>query len=98
MADFRWQLEELRVSLFAQELRTPQPVSAKRLDKVWSQLDKLSPRFAAQTDIWPGRGHVRSEPQGLGSVVKLSCQTYCSVAPIAFRTSSLDCPLPEQFK
>ena len=38
MTDFRWQLEELRVSLFAQELRTPQPVSAKRLDKVWAQL------------------------------------------------------------
>lgn len=38
LSDFRWQLEELRVSLFAQELRTPQPVSVKRLDKVWSQL------------------------------------------------------------
>jgi ATP-dependent helicase HrpA len=36
--EFRWQLEELRVSLFAQELRTPQPVSVKRLDKVWAQL------------------------------------------------------------
>jgi ATP-dependent helicase HrpA len=36
--EFRWMLEELRVSLFAQELRTPQPVSAKRLDKVWAQL------------------------------------------------------------
>jgi ATP-dependent helicase HrpA len=36
--DFRWQLEELRISLFAQELRTPQPVSVKRLDKVWAQL------------------------------------------------------------
>ena len=36
--DYRWLLEELRVSLFAQELRTPQPVSAKRLEKVWSQL------------------------------------------------------------
>lgn len=36
--EFRWQLEELRVSLFAQELRTPQPVSVKRLEKVWSQL------------------------------------------------------------
>ena len=31
-------LEELRVSLFAQELRTPQPVSVKRLDKAWAQL------------------------------------------------------------
>ena len=36
--EFRWLLEELRVSLFAQELRTPQPVSAKRLEKVWAQL------------------------------------------------------------
>jgi ATP-dependent helicase HrpA len=38
LIDFRWQLEELRVSLFAQELRTPQPVSVKRLEKVWAQL------------------------------------------------------------
>jgi ATP-dependent helicase HrpA len=36
--EFRWMLEELRISLFAQELRTPQPVSVKRLEKVWSQL------------------------------------------------------------
>jgi ATP-dependent helicase HrpA len=36
--EFRWMLEELRISLFAQELRTPQPVSAKRLEKVWTQL------------------------------------------------------------
>ena len=34
----RWLLEELRVSLFAQELRTPQPVSIKRLERVWQQL------------------------------------------------------------
>ncbi|MFZ2990039.1 DUF3418 domain-containing protein, partial [Ideonella sp.] len=38
MDDFRWQLEELRISLFAQELRTPQPVSVKRLEKTWAQL------------------------------------------------------------
>ncbi|MBC7780608.1 MAG: ATP-dependent RNA helicase HrpA [Proteobacteria bacterium] len=31
----RWQIEELRVSLFAQELRTPAPVSLKRLQKAW---------------------------------------------------------------
>ncbi|MEF7615966.1 ATP-dependent RNA helicase HrpA [Aquincola sp. MAHUQ-54] len=36
LTEYRWLLEELRVSLFAQELRTPQPVSAKRLDKAWS--------------------------------------------------------------
>jgi len=38
LQELRWLLEELRVSLFAQELRTPQPVSVKRLDKVWAQL------------------------------------------------------------
>ena len=32
---FRWMLEELRVQLFAQELRTPVPVSVKRLEKQW---------------------------------------------------------------
>jgi len=35
--DFRWQLEELRISLFAQELKTPYPVSVKRLDKLWDE-------------------------------------------------------------
>ena len=38
MRELRWLLEELRVSFFAQELRTPQPVSSKRLDKVWAQI------------------------------------------------------------
>ena len=38
MQEFRWLLEELRVSFFAQELRTPQPVSVKRLEKAWTQL------------------------------------------------------------
>jgi ATP-dependent helicase HrpA len=38
LEEFRWLLEELRVSYFAQELRTPQPVSAKRLEKVWAQM------------------------------------------------------------
>ena len=33
LEEFRWLIEELRVSLFAQELRTPFPVSAKRLQK-----------------------------------------------------------------
>jgi ATP-dependent helicase HrpA len=35
LEDFRWLLEELRVALFAQELRTPTPVSVKRLLKAW---------------------------------------------------------------
>ncbi|HZZ91638.1 MAG TPA: ATP-dependent RNA helicase HrpA [Usitatibacter sp.] len=37
LEEFRWLLEELRVSLFAQELRTPFPVSAKRLQKFWNE-------------------------------------------------------------
>lgn len=36
--EFRWHLEELRVSLFAQELKTPYPVSAKRLEKIWESV------------------------------------------------------------
>ncbi|MES2069440.1 MAG: ATP-dependent RNA helicase HrpA [Pseudomonadota bacterium] len=38
--EFRWLLEELRVSLFAQELRTPMPVSVKRLQKVWESMQR----------------------------------------------------------
>jgi ATP-dependent helicase HrpA len=40
MTEFRWLLEELRVSLFAQELRTPMPVSVKRLQKVWESMQR----------------------------------------------------------
>jgi ATP-dependent helicase HrpA len=40
LQQFGWLLEELRVSLFAQELRTPVPVSAKRLGKLWQSLRK----------------------------------------------------------
>lgn len=35
---FKWMIEELRVSLFAQELKTPYPVSVKRVMKVWEGL------------------------------------------------------------
>jgi ATP-dependent helicase HrpA len=38
LEQFGWLLEELRVSLFAQELRTPVPVSVKRLAKLWQSL------------------------------------------------------------
>ncbi|WP_205928752.1 DUF3418 domain-containing protein [Neisseria meningitidis] len=40
LAAFRWMIEELRVSLFAQELKTPYPVSVKRLMKEWERLNK----------------------------------------------------------
>lgn len=38
LQEFAWQLQELRVSLFAQELRTPYPVSIKRLEKLWQEM------------------------------------------------------------
>ena len=38
LEDYRWLIEELRVSLFAQELKTPFPVSTKRLDKIWEEM------------------------------------------------------------
>lgn len=38
LAGFKWMIEELRVSLFAQELKTPYPVSVKRLLKEWEGL------------------------------------------------------------
>jgi len=38
--DFRWLLEELRVALYAQELRTPMPVSVKRLQKAWEAMGR----------------------------------------------------------
>ncbi|MBH2181843.1 DUF3418 domain-containing protein [Neisseria meningitidis] len=40
LAAFKWMIEELRVSLFAQELKTPYPVSVKRLLKEWERLNK----------------------------------------------------------
>ncbi len=35
---FRWLLEELRVSLFAQELKTIESVSVKRLERLWKSI------------------------------------------------------------
>ena len=32
---FRWAIEEFRISLFAQQLKTAYPISAKRMDKAW---------------------------------------------------------------
>jgi len=40
LEQFRWLLEELRVSLYAQELRTPVPVSVKRLQKMWQSMQR----------------------------------------------------------
>ncbi len=38
--EYRWLFEELRISLFAQELKTRMPVSLKRLDKAWEKYQK----------------------------------------------------------
>ncbi len=37
LMEYRWWIEELRISLFAQTLKTQVPVSAKRMDKQWEQ-------------------------------------------------------------
>lgn len=37
---YRWLLEELRVSLFAQELKTSIPISVQRLEKQWSLVQR----------------------------------------------------------
>jgi len=38
LAQYRWMLEEYRVSLFAQKLVTAVPVSAARLDRLWAAI------------------------------------------------------------
>ena len=42
--EYRWLLEELRVSLFAQQLKTRVPVSARRLDDAWAARETAVPR------------------------------------------------------
>ena len=39
--EFQWAMQELRVSLFAQELKTPYPISVKRMDRKWQELIDL---------------------------------------------------------
>jgi ATP-dependent helicase HrpA len=40
ISEYREMLEEFKVSLFAQELKTAYPVSGKRLDKKWRDIEK----------------------------------------------------------
>jgi len=42
LEEFRWLLEEWRVSLFAQPLGTQEPVSLKRLEARWKELVHFS--------------------------------------------------------
>ena len=39
-AEYRWMIEELRMSLYSQELRTPMPVSVKRVTKAWEEINR----------------------------------------------------------
>jgi ATP-dependent RNA helicase HrpA len=38
--EYRWMIEELRVSLFSQGLKTKFPISIKRMDKMWDKLSR----------------------------------------------------------
>jgi ATP-dependent helicase HrpA len=41
LQEFRWMIEEFKVSLFAQEIKTLQRVSTKRLDTMLKELDRM---------------------------------------------------------
>ncbi|MCB1617002.1 MAG: DUF3418 domain-containing protein, partial [Pseudomonadales bacterium] len=43
--DYRWLLEEYRVSVFAQKLGTAVPVSEQRIEKLWKQVERQNKRF-----------------------------------------------------
>lgn len=49
LLDYCWLVEEYRVSLFAQQLKTRVPVSLKRLNKRWSEIDEQLRRFRVQS-------------------------------------------------
>ncbi|SEA34548.1 ATP-dependent RNA helicase HrpA [Microbulbifer marinus] len=44
---YRWMLEEFRVSLFAQTLKTLMPVSVKRLHKLWMEIEQSAALLSA---------------------------------------------------
>ncbi len=50
---FGWMLEELRVSLFAQILKTPYPISVKRLEKEWTRIRQLPLTEPIQSKLPP---------------------------------------------
>ena len=41
LEEFQWMVEEFKVSIFAQELKTPYPVSPKRLQKKASEIERM---------------------------------------------------------
>lgn len=49
LSDFRWLLEEFRISVFAQELKTARPVSEKRLEEQWRTYHESRSRGPADT-------------------------------------------------
>ena len=53
LEEFRWMIEELRVSLWAQQLKTPYPISFKRLAKHWDELGRAGARAAAGSQSPP---------------------------------------------
>jgi ATP-dependent helicase HrpA len=47
LVEYRWLLEEFRISLFAQSLKTLMPVSVKRLRKQWQEIEQSGLRFSS---------------------------------------------------
>jgi ATP-dependent helicase HrpA len=50
-ADFRWLVEEFRVSVFAQELGTARPVSEKKLEAARAAIGKSQPAAMAVESV-----------------------------------------------
>ena len=71
LEEFRWWLEELRVGLFAQELRTPQPVSVKRLEKTWAQAFRLSASHLDANSAWPSLSRIRQAASAPAAPIEL---------------------------
>jgi ATP-dependent helicase HrpA len=67
LEDFRWMVEEFRVSLFAQDLGTAMPVSAKRLDEALRRLRGELPLLK----------RIRFGRAGLTQAVRLMEQSAC---------------------
>ena len=61
-------------SSFAQELKTPQPVSTKRLDKAWTQLQAMRERYRSSDIPASMAGTARLEPVKRPAVPAAPCR------------------------
>jgi len=89
---FRWLVEEFRVSLFAQELGTAEPVSPVKLDRALAELKngygKPAGGFSAKATVAGNAGSEKSEPPRRADVPPTA-----TPAPIQAVTTKKNAPL-----